>query len=64
MNQYYILEGKEIKGPFTANELILHQVDIKTLVMVEGIDNWVYASEIPELVIHINHHKQQDSKTP
>jgi hypothetical protein len=30
--------------------------------MVEGIDNWVYASEIPELIILINHHKQQITK--
>jgi len=47
-NEYYILENGVQSGPFTYEELVEKDIDIHTHVLTPT-NEWVYASEIPEL---------------
>jgi len=47
-NQYYILEDGVESGPYRYDELIARDIDIHTQVLTPT-NEWVYASEIPEL---------------
>ncbi|NRT14927.1 hypothetical protein HNP99_001271 [Flavobacterium sp. 28A] len=49
MRTYYINNGKENGGPFTLSELKNQLIDKSTLIWFEGMDEWKYATEIPEL---------------
>ena len=49
MKIYYINNGNENGGPFTIEELKLQQISTATLVWYNGMDEWKYAGEIPEL---------------
>lgn len=48
-NQYYYLEGKDQKGPFTLEQLENIGLRPDTLVWSESLDYWRPAKEVPEL---------------
>ena len=49
MKKYFILSGKEQKGPFTIEELKKLGVTNDTLCWFEGTENWKKINEVPEL---------------
>lgn len=49
MRTYYINNGKENGGPFTLTELKDQLINKSTLIWFEGMEEWKYATEIPEL---------------
>lgn len=40
MENYYIFDGKEQKGPFTLNELKLEKIQLNTLFWTQGMNEW------------------------
>ncbi|KIA86525.1 GYF domain-containing protein [Flavobacterium sp. AED] len=51
MKTYYIHNGTENSGPFLLDELKAKKITKTTLVWFEGMDEWKYAGDIPELKI-------------
>ena len=49
MNQYYIVENGDKKGPFSIEELQKLSINRNTLVWHKGLDNWLKAEEVKEL---------------
>lgn len=49
MRTYFINNGDENEGPFTLDELKDQQINKATLVWFHGMEQWNYATEIPEL---------------
>lgn len=49
MKTYYIHNGTENSGPFLLEELKAKKITKTTLIWFEGIDEWKYAGDIPEL---------------
>ncbi len=47
--QYYYLEGIEKRGPYTKVELKERDLKPETLVLSEGMENWLPIKQIPEL---------------
>jgi len=47
--EYYVLFGKERRGPFTLEELLRQQFRQDTLVWREGFTSWVLLRDVPEL---------------
>ena len=47
--EYYILEEKEQKGPFTFEQLKKFGLNATTLVWTDGMENWKPLKEITEL---------------
>ncbi|MFD0763631.1 RDD family protein [Mucilaginibacter lutimaris] len=45
---YYISQGNEEKGPFTIEELMQMGIDLDTLVLSPGADDWQRAADMPE----------------
>lgn len=51
--QYYMVVDEKTVGPFTLEEIKLHQrLTPETLVWKPGIDNWIPAREMPEFEMH------------
>ena len=48
-SEYYIIEGKERRGPFSLEDLAGAGITADTLVWRQGLPDWVKASELPEL---------------
>ncbi|MFV8464871.1 DUF4339 domain-containing protein [Flavobacterium sp. LB1P62] len=51
MKTYYIHNGTENSGPFLLEELKSKKITKTTLIWFEGMDEWKYAGDIPELKI-------------
>ncbi|MFV5695942.1 DUF4339 domain-containing protein [Flavobacterium sp. LB3P122] len=51
MKTYYIHNGTENSGPFFLDELKAKKITKTTLIWFEGMDEWKYAGDIPELKI-------------
>lgn len=49
MKTYYIHNGTENSGPFLLEELKAKKITKTTLIWFEGMDEWKYAGDIPEL---------------
>lgn len=49
MKKYFLHDGKEQQGPFTADELKSRGLTAKTMVWFDGISTWTEAQFIPEL---------------
>ncbi|MFV5689508.1 DUF4339 domain-containing protein [Flavobacterium sp. ZT3R25] len=49
MKTYYIHNGTENSGPFFLDELKAKKITKTTLIWFEGMDEWKYAADIPEL---------------
>ncbi|WP_035671383.1 DUF4339 domain-containing protein [Flavobacterium sp. 83] len=49
MKTYYIHNGTENSGPFLLDELKAKKITKTTLIWFEGMDEWKYAGDIPEL---------------
>ena len=47
--QYYYLEGIEKRGPYTKGEMKEQVLKPETLVLSEGMENWLPIKQIPEL---------------
>ena len=51
MKDYYFLDGKEHKGPFSFEQLVLLRLNRETLIWVEGMENWEKIKDISEFQI-------------
>ena len=49
MTQYYYTDGTNKFGPMSLDELKTKGLTADTLVWYEGMDNWIAASQVPEL---------------
>lgn len=49
MKKYYLHNGTESSGPFDLEELKAKKITKSSPVWFEGMENWKYAGEIPEL---------------
>lgn len=49
MTQYYIVADGRKEGPFSIEDLASRNITADTLVWRAGLDNWLKASELPEL---------------
>lgn len=53
MRKYYFAEGEERRGPFSLEEMASKDISKESLIWYEGLDNWIAASEVPELLQQI-----------
>ena len=49
MSQYYLADGNDRRGPFTADQLPAQGMRADSLVWREGLPDWVRADAVPEL---------------
>ncbi len=49
MDKYYYLEGKDVCGPLSADELAEKNLKMDSLLCKSGSDNWLKVSDYPEL---------------
>ncbi|MEZ0265521.1 MAG: DUF4339 domain-containing protein, partial [Phycisphaerae bacterium] len=49
MSQYYLADGNDRRGPFTADQLPSQGITAETLVWREGLPDWLRADAVPEL---------------
>jgi len=49
MSQYYLADGNDRRGPFTADQLPAQGITAETLVWREGLPDWLRADAVPEL---------------
>ncbi len=57
MKNWYYSDGVEKYGPFLLEELKNHPIDEKTLVWIEGMDDWKPAREVSEIAEVLNFDK-------
>ena len=50
MKKYFYTNGKEKQGPFTFKEMEGKSINTNTLIWLEGLDDWVPASELQEMI--------------
>lgn len=53
MKEYYYLEGKDQKGPYSVEQLAEKNLTKETLIWTEGMDNWQKIKDIPQLTQHL-----------
>nr|WP_315218764.1 DUF4339 domain-containing protein [uncultured Flavobacterium sp.] len=49
MKKYFLHDGTESSGPFDFEELIAQKITPKTPIWFDGMDQWKFAGQIPEL---------------
>ncbi|MBS9771053.1 MAG: DUF4339 domain-containing protein [Trichodesmium erythraeum GBRTRLIN201] len=54
MKEYYIAKGEEKTGPFSLDEMKIQTFYADTLIWKEGWQDWIKASDVPELQQLIN----------
>lgn len=53
MNYHVVIEGQAV-GPYTPQQLAALGINGETLVWYQGLENWIPASQVPEVMAAIN----------
>lgn len=62
MKKYWIIIGKEQKGPFNFEELFKHNINPKSKVWYNGIKDWTVFESLPDFLEYQNYVKDQTIK--
>ena len=62
MKKYWIIIGKEQKGPFDFEELSKYNISPKSKVWYNGIKDWTVFESLPDFLEYQNYIKEQTIK--